>query len=51
MHHDDQTIFLEEKEDYGNGERLITKSLICEMLILMLIPIPFYDQYIVYNLG
>ena len=33
------------KKDYGHGEHLITKQFLTEVVMLMIVPIPFYDCY------
>ena len=57
MHQENEEDYLEDKEsndeggkkDYGHGEHLITKKFLIEVFILILVPIPYYDTYIITN--
>ena len=47
LHSEKEEDFLEPPEDFGNGVSWISTTFVFDVIMLIFIPIPYYDRYII----
>lgn len=49
MHTDQEEDIQNPRDNFGHGDNFITKTFVVETLLLLIIPIPGYDRYVIMN--